>query len=122
VSDRFPDQHRSISPTTPLLPDIVWVAVKPGEWQLPSSALGWGLAHSRWHRQGMISHVDWFTVQWSDHRDWIAWTTVNAVRLFVSPRLIPILRAWNTVHAIGRPGSRIVLAEALAIETRLGCQ
>ncbi len=103
------------------LPSISWASTNPKDWRLPLGAVGWGLAHSRWHRWGMLSHLDWFPVTWSDQARWMRWCRVDGVLLFADFEVGLSLSRLRTVHAIGRPGGPIVLREALTIEDQLGC-
>jgi hypothetical protein len=110
-----------VSSKTCGMPQIHWQSTNPRRWRLPTSAMGWGLAHSRWHRSRLITHLDWFPIFLTQYREWHVWCTFNGVRIFVAPPLQQILSHWPVVHAIAGPGSCIVLTESLAIEQQLGC-
>ena len=105
-------------PTGSPLPPIDWAYTTPADWALPIEALGWGLGLSAWSRRGMVSQLDWFPVLWADRQGWQSWCTTDGIRLFVEKRLAHVLSTWPRVHAVGRPGSVVVLREALAIEMR----
>lgn len=121
MSDQLRSQIPDISNTKRILPEISWVSTHPQDWRVYPGALGWGLAHSRWHRQKMLSHLDWFTVTWEDRGNWNIWGTETGIRLFVDIPLLAVLCHFPTVHAIAPPGARVVLRESLLIELRMGC-
>ncbi len=103
------------------LPQISWTSTNPGRWRLPLDAVGWGLAHSRWHRWGMLSHLDWFPVTWADQARWLKWCRVDGVLLFADREVGLSLSRLSMIHAIAGPGGPVVLREALIIEDNLGC-
>ncbi|MCL4495352.1 MAG: hypothetical protein M1294_11145 [Firmicutes bacterium] len=121
LTHRKPQKRRQGRRRQKDLPKICWTSTNPSEWRLPPGAVGWGLAHSRWHRLGMLSHLDWFPVSWSDQRAWLVWCRVNGVLVFADFEVADSLSRLSTVHAIARPGGPVVLREALSIEGNLGC-